>query len=51
MKFNILFTGLSDDQLEEIGRDKSKKAVCKAVNKVLGFMETNLRHPSLQTHK
>jgi len=27
------------------------KAECEAVLKALGFMETNLRHPGLQTHK
>lgn len=32
-------------------KDKSKEAHYKAVKKCLSYMETNLRHPSLQTHE
>ncbi len=51
MKFEIVFTEHADDQMDELKAEKDKKAVLKAVNKILGFMETNLRHPSLHTHK
>jgi hypothetical protein len=51
MKFELLFTENADDQLSELETAKDKKAVCKAVHKILGFMETNLKHPSLNTHK
>jgi hypothetical protein len=37
--------------LEELKEDKSKKGVLKQVRKSLGLMETNLKHPSLNTHK
>lgn len=37
--------------MDELENSKDKKAVSKSVNKVLGFMEANLRHPSLHTHK
>ncbi len=37
--------------MEELKTSKDKKAVYKVVCKILGFMETNLRHPSLQTHE
>jgi hypothetical protein len=50
MKFNLEFTEKADGQLDEFESRKDKKAVFKAVRKVLGLMETNLRHPSLNTH-
>lgn len=51
MNFELLFTEHADDQMNALQHAKDKKAVLKAVNKILGFMETNLRHPSLHTHK
>ena len=51
MKFDLLFTEQADEQLIEIEHSKDKKGILKAVRKILGFMETNLRHPSLHTHK
>lgn len=51
MKFEIVFTEYASDQMDELEAAKDKKAVCKAVHKILGFMETNLKHPSLHTHK
>lgn len=51
MKFELLFTEHADTQMEVLEQAKDKKAVYKAVNKILGFMETNLRHPSLNTHE
>lgn len=50
MKFDIIFTHHADEQLEDLEQSKDKKAPCKAVHKILGLMETNLRHPSLNTH-
>lgn len=51
MRFELVFTEHADEQMDELEMAKDKKAVVKAVNKILGFMETNLRHPSLHTHK
>lgn len=51
MKFKIRFAELADKQMDALQGDKSKKGILKQVNKVLGFMETNLKHPSLNTHK
>lgn len=51
MKFEIIFTDHADDQMNQLKIEKDKKFVLKAVNKILGYMETNLRHPSLHTHK
>ena len=49
--FELIFTPQADSDLREIENDPSKKDILKAVRKTLGFMETNLRHPSLNTHE
>jgi hypothetical protein len=49
--FELIFTPQADSDLQEIEDDPSKKNVLNAVRKTLGFMETNLRHPSLNTHE
>lgn len=51
MKFELFFTEDADDQMKALQHSKDKKAPYKAVCKILGFMETNLRHPSLNTHE
>ena len=51
MIFKIRFSELADDQMDILEEDKSKKRILKQVNKVLGYMETNHKHPSLNTHK
>src|SRR4030042_4249985 len=47
----LIFTPQADADLREIENDPSKKDILKAVRKCLGFLETNLRHPSLSTHE
>jgi len=47
----LIFTLQADSDLCEIENDPSKKDILKAVRKTLGFMETNLRHPPLNTHE
>ncbi len=37
--------------LQEVESNPSEISVMKAVYKTLGLMETNLRHPSLQSHE
>jgi hypothetical protein len=49
--FELIFTPQADLDLREIENDPSKKDILKAVRKTLGFMETNLRHLSLNTHE
>jgi hypothetical protein len=51
MTFELLFTPQADADLAELETNPGKKAVLKAVQKTLGLMETNLRHPSLHTHE
>jgi len=50
MNFELLFTEEADNQLTVLENSPAKKGVYKAVEKTLRFMETNLRHPSLNTH-
>ena len=49
--FELIFTPQADSDLRGIENDPSKKDILKAVRKTLGFMEANLRHPSLNTHE
>ncbi len=48
--YELLFTPQADSNLKELESNPSKKGILKSVRKTLGLMETNLRHPSLQTH-
>ncbi len=47
----LLFTKTAHQNLEALQKDSGKKKVLKAVLKTLAFMETNLRHPSLNAHE
>jgi hypothetical protein len=49
--FELIFTPQADEDLREIENNPAKRNILKAVRKTLGFMETNLRHPSLNTHE
>ena len=49
--FKLTFTEKAGSQLTLLEKTNDKKAILKAVRKTLGLMETNLRHPSLCTHK
>jgi hypothetical protein len=49
--FELIFTPQADSDFQEIENDPSKQNLLKAVRKTLGFLETNLRHPSLSTHE
>lgn len=50
-KFELQFSAIADAQLNELEKSSDKKAICKAVHKALGYIETNLKHPSLKTHE
>ena len=49
--YELIFTPEADSNLRELENDPSKKVILKAVRKTLGFLEINLRHPSLNTHE
>ena len=51
MQFKLIPTVEADNCLHLLETDPAMKTQCKAVKKALGYMEKNLRHPSLNTHK
>ncbi len=51
MHFKLLFTEEASNNLVDLTEDASKKKRLKAVQKALGYLETNPKHPSLKTHE
>ena len=51
MRRTLRFTAEADRQLTELERQPSKRGLLGQVRKTLGFLEVNLRHPSLRTHE
>ncbi len=51
MNFKLLFTEEASSNLIDLNKDQSKKKRLKAVHKALGYLETNPKHPSLNTHE
>jgi hypothetical protein len=49
--FELILTPQADSDFREIENDPSNKNILKALRKTLGFLETNLKHPSLNTHE
>jgi plasmid stabilization system protein ParE len=47
----LIFTPQADADLREIENNPAQRDILKAVRKCLGLLETNLRHPSLNTHE
>lgn len=51
MNRELLFTPVARHALEALGKDAQRKGLLKQVEKTLGLLEVDLRHPSLRTHK
>ena len=51
MPFKLKYTKAAETHLLALKNDPSKYRILKDVVKVLRIMETNLRHPSLNTHE
>ena len=51
MPFILKYTEVAEEQLYRLKKDSSKSRILKDVIKALRLMETNLRHPSLNTHE
>lgn len=49
--FSLLFTDEAKRQLQDLIDDAAKAAELKKVRKTLGLLQTDPRHPSLNTHK
>jgi plasmid stabilization system protein ParE len=47
----LRFTPQADADLRELENDPAQKKRLQAIRKCLGLLETNLRHPSLNTHE
>jgi len=47
----LKFTPTADQQLTTLENDPACAAVCRQVKKALGFLETNPRHPGLNSHE
>jgi hypothetical protein len=51
VSFKLLFQKEAEQQLVALKRDGGLAKRLKAVNRALGFLQTNPRHVSLHTHK
>lgn len=51
MAFSLVFTEEARANLKELEAAPALAKRLKAVRKTLGYLETNPRHPSLQTHE
>jgi hypothetical protein len=51
LSFSLKFTDEATTQLKALEKGKGLEKRLKAVRKALGYLETNPRHPALNTHK
>ena len=51
MIFNIRFAPLADMQMDALEENPALKKRCKAVSKAIAYLQSNPRHPGLNTHK
>lgn len=51
MPFELFFTAQAHSDLDGLERNRSLAKRLKAVQKTLGYLQTNPRHPGLNTHK
>ena len=49
--YKLLFTQQASDDLDKLEQDANLLKRLKAVRKALGYLQTNPRHPGLNTHK
>jgi len=51
VRFELLYTAQANLDLDRLESNPSQAQRLRKVRRTLGLMETNLRHPSLNTHK
>ncbi len=51
MLFRLEFSAPAAEEMQALEKDSARAGIFKTVRKTLGFMESNLKHPSLHTHK
>ena len=49
--FEIIFTDPAQEKLDRLQTDAGKAGLVKQIKKILGYLQTNPRHPSLRTHE
>jgi hypothetical protein len=49
--FSIVFSVTAADQLERLEKDRGLAKRLKAIRKAIGRLESNPRHPGLQSHR
>lgn len=48
--FELVFARRAREELDRLERSSAHSGLVKQIKKTLGFLQTNPRHPSLQTH-
>jgi hypothetical protein len=48
--FELVFTPVAQGRLESLEKNPAKTGLVKQTKKTLGFLQTNPKHPSLNTH-
>ncbi len=48
--FELVFTHHAQEELDRLERSSGDAGLVKQIKKTLGFLQSNPRHPSLQTH-
>lgn len=51
MKFTLRFTAEAKQNLEDLENNRAEDKRCRIMKRTLGYLETNPKHPSLNTHK
>ncbi len=51
MSFELYFTEQADNDLDMLENNPASQKRLKSVRKALGYLQTNPRHPGLNTHK
>ncbi len=49
--FTLIYSPTADKQMDHLEASTALRKRCKAVQKTLGYLATNPRHPGLNTHK
>lgn len=49
--FEIIYTEPAKEELNRLEANASKEGLVKQIKKTLAYLQTNPRHPSLQTHE
>ena len=49
--FEIIFTDPAQEDLDQLETNPSKVSLVKQIKKIIGYLQINPRHPSLQTHE